>query len=365
VYTSWREGGPKGTVYKCSKSGWFDMFLFEEWFVELLLPRLRKRPGKKLIIGDNLASHISPTVIKLCKANNIAFVCLPPNSTDKLQPLDVGVFAPMKKAWRVVLTQFKKDHPKLVGIPKPMFPGLLKALMETAKPAQHLAAAFDRCGLYPFNPKRGMDRIPSRDMEQNLEGDRALLNVTFGKKLEELRGLGPQEKQKRGKKVKTAPGKSYTVPDTDSEEESEADLLPGRGKGKDSSEESEEDVDALLEGGGEGPSRRVESSRRVLKGRMVYSSEESEEDVDALLEGGGEGPSRRVESSRRVLKGRMVDSSEESGDDGDAEDMWDDLVQPTKYTLLHPVGSYVAAVYDREWYLAEVEGEEPENETDG
>jgi hypothetical protein len=137
VYTSWREGGPKGTVYKCSKSGWFDMFLFEEWFVELLLPRLRKRPGKKLIIGDNLASHISPTVINLCKANNIAFVCLPPNSTDKLQPLDVGVFAPMKKAWRVVLTQFKKDHPKLVGIPKPMFPGLLKALMETAKPAQH------------------------------------------------------------------------------------------------------------------------------------------------------------------------------------------------------------------------------------
>lgn len=328
MYTSWREGGPKGTVYKCSKSGWFDMFLFEEWFVELLLPRLRKRPGKKLIIGDNLASHISPTVIKLCKANNIAFVCLPPNSTDKLQPLDVGVFAPMKKAWRVVLTQFKKDHPKLVGIPKPMFPGLLKALMETAKPAQHLAAAFDRCGLYPFNPKRGMDRIPSRDMEQNLEGDRALLNVTFGKKLEELRGLGPQEKQKRGKKVKTAPGKSYTVPDTDSEEESEADLLPGRGKGKD-------------------------------------SSEESEEDVDALLEGGGEGPSRRVESSRRVLKGRMVDSSEESGDDGDAEDMWDDLVQPTKYTLLHPVGSYVAAIYDREWYVAQVEAEEPENETDG
>ncbi len=149
------------------------------------------------------------------------------------------------------------------------------------------------------------------------------------------------------------------MPHTDSEEESEADLLPGRGKGKDSSEASEEDVDALLEGGGEGP------SRRVLKGRMVDSSEESEEDVDALFEGGGEDPSRRAESSRRVLKGRMVDSSEESGDDGDTEDMLDDLVQPTKYTLLHPVGSYVAAVYDREWYLAEVEGEEPENETDG
>ncbi len=78
MYTSWQEGSLKGTVYKCSNSGWFDMFLFEEWFVELLLPRLKKRHGKKLIIGDNLASYISPTIIKLCK-ENIAFVCLAPN----------------------------------------------------------------------------------------------------------------------------------------------------------------------------------------------------------------------------------------------------------------------------------------------
>jgi hypothetical protein len=107
LYTSWCQRGPKGTTYSCSKSGWFDMFQFQLWFEDLLLPRLKKRPGKKLIIGDNLASHISPRVIELCKLNNIQFVCLPPNSTDKLQPLDVGVFAPLKAAWRTVLTEYK------------------------------------------------------------------------------------------------------------------------------------------------------------------------------------------------------------------------------------------------------------------
>jgi hypothetical protein len=56
--------------------------------------------------------------IKLCKENNMAFVCLPPNSTNKLQPLDFGVFAPFKKAWRQVLSNFKKEHPKQVRIPK-------------------------------------------------------------------------------------------------------------------------------------------------------------------------------------------------------------------------------------------------------
>jgi hypothetical protein len=107
LYTSWCKRGPKGAVYAYSKSGWFDMYLSEMWFVDLLLPRLEIRPGKKLLIGNNLASHISPKVIYLCKANNFAFVCLPPNLTNKLQPLDVGVFGPLKAAWRRILTNFK------------------------------------------------------------------------------------------------------------------------------------------------------------------------------------------------------------------------------------------------------------------
>ena len=101
-------------------------------------------------------------VIELCKLNHIQFDCLPPNSTDKLQPLDVGVFAPLKAAWRSILTDFKQKHPKEVGLPKTVFPGLLKDLLEKAKPGQHLPAAFDRCGLWPINPERGMERIPSR-----------------------------------------------------------------------------------------------------------------------------------------------------------------------------------------------------------
>ncbi len=59
LYTSWCERGPKGAVYTCSKSGWFGMFEFEKWFKDLLLPILKCKVGKKLIIGDNLAAHIS------------------------------------------------------------------------------------------------------------------------------------------------------------------------------------------------------------------------------------------------------------------------------------------------------------------
>lgn len=32
VYASWCEGGPEGTTYAATKSGWFDMSKFVQWF---------------------------------------------------------------------------------------------------------------------------------------------------------------------------------------------------------------------------------------------------------------------------------------------------------------------------------------------
>jgi hypothetical protein len=56
----------------------------------------------------------------------------------------VGVFAPLKAAWRQVLTTYKLKHPNQMGIPKVDFPHLLKTLMETAEPGQDLPAEFNR-----------------------------------------------------------------------------------------------------------------------------------------------------------------------------------------------------------------------------
>ena len=52
-------------IYR-SKSGWFDEAIFENFLNELLLPCMKKQSGTKVIIGDNLASHISKDVIRKC-----------------------------------------------------------------------------------------------------------------------------------------------------------------------------------------------------------------------------------------------------------------------------------------------------------
>ena len=76
LYDNWCEGDPPGTGYSCTKSGWFDMFVFQRWFNTVFLPAVKNDPGKKLLIGDNLASHLNMEVTVACRRENI--VCMLP-----------------------------------------------------------------------------------------------------------------------------------------------------------------------------------------------------------------------------------------------------------------------------------------------
>ena len=82
--------------------GWFDATTFQNCFEKVPLPYILQRDRKKVIVGDNLSSHLSDKVIEMCKENDINFVFLPPNSTHLLQPFDVAVFCPLKQMWEKV-----------------------------------------------------------------------------------------------------------------------------------------------------------------------------------------------------------------------------------------------------------------------
>jgi len=103
----------KWYTYKRSKSGWFDMYCFSNWFQNIVIPYTRKLSGKNVLISDNLSSHLSEEVINACEKNNIAFVFLPANSTHLCQPLDVSMTKDSRKveerAWQKA-TKHSKGH---------------------------------------------------------------------------------------------------------------------------------------------------------------------------------------------------------------------------------------------------------------
>jgi hypothetical protein len=76
-------------------------------------------------------------VINLCTENNIAFICLPTNSTDKLQLLDVSLLAPMKAKWRKQLRSYADQS----LLQKTEFLRMLKELLESLNTEELLPKA--------------------------------------------------------------------------------------------------------------------------------------------------------------------------------------------------------------------------------
>jgi DDE superfamily endonuclease len=93
----------------------------------------------KLLLGDNLSSHLSVEVIFAGRMTK--FICVPANSTDKMQPLDVGVFGPMKNAWRKQLRGYADKDPSAKLLQKTEFPKMLNELLTTLDPGRLLPKA--------------------------------------------------------------------------------------------------------------------------------------------------------------------------------------------------------------------------------
>ena len=60
------------------------------------------------------SSHYSPVAVKLAAEENVILFALPPNTTHWSQPLDKGVFGPLKVAWRRVCHTYLSKNPGIV-----------------------------------------------------------------------------------------------------------------------------------------------------------------------------------------------------------------------------------------------------------
>ena len=236
LYDGWTTGGPKDACYSNTKSGWFEMKTFEEWFHELFIPAIQHLPGEKLIVGDNLRSHFSPKVITTALEHDVYFTCLPPNSTHILQPLDVAVFKPLKSIWREILDNYRKESRAKGAIPKTQFPVLLSELWLKLHPnvSINLRSGFRVTGLYPRDPLQPLKYLPAEPSSDGAVIGRQLDSVLIDL-LKTNRGTGQVTLRGRGSKV--AAGKKLTISDVQKpadgvSPETEVSGIRGGGRGR-------------------------------------------------------------------------------------------------------------------------------------
>lgn len=145
-----REKLPKGWAIGASDSGWMNSELFCEWFMNPFAPFEKAEHGDEpvIVFFDGHASHLSLPVSQFAKENKIHLICLPRNCTHLLQPLDVSLFRPLNRWWKVE----KELHEFTNGpICKWEVPILLKVIFERYDLAKSVISGFQKCGLHPWN----------------------------------------------------------------------------------------------------------------------------------------------------------------------------------------------------------------------
>ena len=99
--TGWiPEHTPADWRFSTSNSGWTSDSHGYEWLTTVFEPLTRPEDLhlRRLLIADGHSSHITARVITFCIGHAIDLLILPPHCSHELQPLDVGVFAPLKRA---------------------------------------------------------------------------------------------------------------------------------------------------------------------------------------------------------------------------------------------------------------------------
>jgi hypothetical protein len=150
---------PSSWRIEISANGWTTDEIGLQWLQEVFIPATTPRTvGKyRLLVLDGHGSHLTPQFNKLCKDNNIICLCMPPYSSHLLQPLDIGCFGPLKRAYGQLVEA--KMRLGFSHIDKLDFLKAYPAAHRMVFTAQNIRSGFAAAGIEPFEPCQVLDKL--------------------------------------------------------------------------------------------------------------------------------------------------------------------------------------------------------------
>jgi hypothetical protein len=161
--STWYEGNdiPSDWVITLSDHGWTTDLLGLDWLKHFdTHTKTRVKGTYRLLILDGHGSHMTLEFENYCKENKILTLCMPAHTSHLLQPLDVGCFGPLKKAYGLQIDQFMRNH--INHITKTDFLPAFRAAFDTAITSRNIYGGFRGTGLIPFNPESVISKLDVR-----------------------------------------------------------------------------------------------------------------------------------------------------------------------------------------------------------
>jgi hypothetical protein len=109
------------------------------------------------LILDGYESHHSVEFEEYCKENKIITLCMPAHASHLLQPLDVGCFGPLKKAYGREIERLIRCS--ITHISKTEFFPAFQAAHQAAITESNIKGGFRGAGLAPFDPENVISKL--------------------------------------------------------------------------------------------------------------------------------------------------------------------------------------------------------------
>ena len=113
--------------------------------------------AKRLLILNGYSSYLTADFDTFCKENTIIYLYIPPYSSHLLQPLDIGVFGPLKRAYGKLIEGIMIAGNNYIN--KEDFLSLYPTAREKVFTRENIYSGFAGVGLKLLNKERVLAKI--------------------------------------------------------------------------------------------------------------------------------------------------------------------------------------------------------------
>lgn len=141
-----------------TQTGWTDNETGLEWLKHFNRCTAHRSIGRyRLLILDGHESHHSIEFERYCQDNKIVTLCMPPHSSHLLQPLDVGCFGLLKKAYGREIEHLIRCS--ITYVSKTEFFPAFHAAYDATMTEKNIKSAFKGAGLVPLDPETVVSKL--------------------------------------------------------------------------------------------------------------------------------------------------------------------------------------------------------------
>ncbi|KYG41202.1 hypothetical protein M433DRAFT_159330, partial [Acidomyces richmondensis BFW] len=286
-----------------------------EWLTRVFEPVIRPEDPsqRRLLIADGYSSHITANVIAFAMEYNIDLLILPPHCSHILQPLDVGLFSPLKRALATKTDQLSRLDPGRIA--RVNWTLMYIRAREKALTSSNIKSGWCATGLEPLSPITVIDKIASKPTPTPLDTRTTTNSDSLNLSLLNSSPLDSTELRQANSMLNSAlqsanallsPVQRYTARITRAFETTQSELATVR--------KELANIRELLRT----RKARKTGKRVALKGRFVFSTQEVLEIARQAEEGGAKAKGRKRRQQRspslvtedEILEGLPNDTSD-------------------------------------------------------